>query len=280
MHHKFVVVDEQITLTGSPNFTLSGLHGDIGQFASLGNANHLLRLNSAHLAALFTEEFELMWGDGPGGRADSRFGLQKPYRPPQTVRIGPTRIDLQFSPTSPTRPWTDTVNGLAGRWLQQADQSIDLALFVFSDQSLSTLLQTSHQAGVPVRALIDPGFAYRPYSEALDLLGISRPNAQCRYDAGNNPWLPSLQTVGVPVLPEGDVLHHKFAVLDERMVLTGSQNWSAAANFQNDEVLLAIANPTVAAHFQREFDRLYQRSNIGVPGWLLEKIEQERSRCP
>ncbi|MEO0410192.1 MAG: phospholipase D-like domain-containing protein, partial [Cyanobacteria bacterium P01_A01_bin.135] len=189
------------------------------------------------------------------------------------------RVDLQFSPTSPTRPWSESVNALAGQWLLQADQSIDLALFVFSDQQLSTLLQKSYTAGVAIRALIDAGFAYRPYSEALDLLGIALLNTQCRYDHGNSPWLPSLQTVGVPALPEGDVLHHKFAVLDNQRVITGSQNWSAAANFQNDEVLLAIANPTVAAHFQREFERLYGQASTGVPGWLLEKVDEARSRC-
>ncbi|MGB3615276.1 MAG: phospholipase D-like domain-containing protein, partial [Elainellaceae cyanobacterium] len=246
---------------------------------SLGNANHLLQLTSLELAQLFMQEFDLMWGDGPDGQADSRFGLQKPYRPAQTLRIGSTRVDVQFSPTSPTRPWPDSVNGLAGRWLLQANRSIDLALFVFSDQQISAILQTPHRAGVPIRALIESGFAYRPYSEALDLLGVALVNAQCRYDEGNSPWLPSLQTVGVPSLPEGDVLHHKFAVVDGQGVITGSQNWSEAANSTNDEVLLAIANPTVAAHFQQEFDRLYARASLGVPTWLTEKIDQRRDQC-
>ncbi|MGF1514972.1 MAG: phosphatidylserine/phosphatidylglycerophosphate/cardiolipin synthase family protein [Elainellaceae cyanobacterium] len=279
MHHKFVIVDEQRVLTGSANFTLSGLHGDLDSDASLGNANHLLNIASASLAQIFTQEFEIMWGDGPGGQPDSQFGLQKPYRGPQTVALGDTQIELQFSPTSPTRPWGESVNGLAGRWLERASQSIDLALFVFSDQQLSAALQAPHRSGVPIRALIDGGFAYRPYSEGLDLLGVALPNAQCRYDEGNAPWLPALTAVGVPALPDGDVLHHKFAVLDGQRVLTGSQNWSEAANARNDEALLAIASPIVAAHFQQEFDRLYGRASIGVPGWLMQKIEQARSRC-
>lgn len=279
MHHKFLVIDGQTVVTGSANFTVSGLHGDLDSAASLGNANHLLAIASKDLAQLFTQEFELMWGDGPGGQPDSRFGLQKPYRPAQTLWIEDARVEIQFSPTSLAQPWGESVNGLAGRWLTQASQSIDLALFVFSDQRLSAALQTPHRQGIPIRALIDSGFAYRPYSEGLDMLGVSLVNAQCRYDDGNAPWLPSLPTVGVPALPEGDVLHHKFAVLDGQQVITGSQNWSEAANTRNDEVLLAIAHPTVAAHFQQEFDRLYARSSIGVPGWLTKKIDQERSRC-
>ena len=78
-----------------------------------------------------------------------------------------------------------------------------------------------------------------------------------------------LATIGVPTLPQGDLLHHKFAVLDRRTVIAGSHNWSNAANYNNDETLLVIQdNPTVAAHFNREFDRLYQGGVIGIPAKL------------
>ena len=55
MHHKFVVIDRQRVLTGSANFTSSGLHGDAGQTSSRGNVNHLLQLNSPELAQLFAD---------------------------------------------------------------------------------------------------------------------------------------------------------------------------------------------------------------------------------
>jgi hypothetical protein len=40
-----------------------------------------------------------------------------------------------------------------------------------------------------------------------------------------------------------------------------------------------IDNPTVAAHFQREFDRLYQDATLGVPSFVQKKIHQQQSRC-
>ena len=58
MHHKFLVIDRQRVLTGSANFTSSGLQGDAGQARSRGNVNHLLQLESPELAGIFAEEFE------------------------------------------------------------------------------------------------------------------------------------------------------------------------------------------------------------------------------
>jgi phosphatidylserine/phosphatidylglycerophosphate/cardiolipin synthase-like enzyme len=281
MHHKVVIIDNTIVLVGSVNFTMSGVHGDYGSATSLGNANHLLKITSPALAAMFSEEFALLWGDGPGGQTDSLFGLQKPHRPPQQVALSPTSsITVQFSPASPSRhTWEESANGLIGRTLSRSTQTIDMALFVFSDQTLSHALQRQQQAGTQIRALIEPGLAYRSYSETLDIMGVALPNSRCNYDEGNRPWMRPLTTVGVPQLPDGDVLHHKFGVIDHHLVITGSQNWSAAANNSNDENVLVIDNATVAAHFEREFERLYGAASLGVPSWLQDKMTDQQAKC-
>ena len=274
MHHKFMVVDNQRLIVSSANWTFSDTHGDLFQPESIGNANHLLKIESPTLAQVFTQEFNLMWGDGVGGQPDSKFGLQKPYRSPIQVQVGNSIVTVQFSPTSTRHPWPRSVNGLIGRTLTAAARNVDLALFVFSEQNLSNILEARHQNGVQVRSLVDPGFAYRDYSEVLDMLGVTLPNSQCRVEANNRPWSNPIATAGIPNLAEGDLLHHKFGLIDGRTVITGSQNWSDAANYGNDENLLVISNPTIAAHFQREFDRLYQSATLGVPGWLQAKIQQ------
>jgi len=277
MHHKFVVIDGKTVLTGSVNFSWSEAHGDFLTPESLGNANHLLKIQSGRVAQLFTQEFNQMWGNN--APESSKFGLKKPYRPPQTVSLAPnSSITVQFSPTSTRQPWQQSGNGLIGRALSQASQSIDLALFVFSDQQLSNILEVSHRKGVAIRALIDPQFAFREYSEGLDMMGIALPDKKCRIEAGNRPWKPGISTVGIPTLPQGDILHHKVGIVDRRWVITGSQNWSEAANTTNDETLLVIDNPTVAAHFQREFDRLYSTAILGRSP-SLERRLRERSQC-
>lgn len=280
MHHKFIIIDGRTVVTGSANLTTSGVHGDARSAGSMGNPNSLLVIESPGLASIFTQEFDLMWGDGMGGQPDSLFGLQKPYRPAQTVTLpNGTTVDVQFSPTSSSRDWSESVNGLIARSLSPAAQSIDLALFVFSDQPISDSLQSIAQQGVPIRALIDAGFAYRDYSEGLDMLGVAMPSHRCQIEADNRPWTSPITTVGVPTLAQGDVLHHKFGVVDGETVIIGSQNWSKAANFGNDENLLVIRNPTVAAHYSREFERLYRTAAVGLTTDLQDRLQDRQQKC-
>lgn len=280
MHHKFLVIDRRWVLTGSANLTLSGTHGDGDEPDSRGNVNVILKIDSAPMADRFTEEFNLMWGDGPGGRTDSRFGLKKPHRPAQAIALPNSSVTLQFSPLSPTKPYDQSVNGLINRTLSQSTRSIDLALFVFSEQPIVNQLEAQVKAGTALRALIDPSFVYRSYSEALDMLGVALPDQRCRIEADNRPWLTPSASVGSPQLPSGDKLHHKFAVIDGTTVIIGSQNWSHAANTENDETLLVIRNPTVAAHFNREFERLYRSPYVGNTSLLERKTADSQQRCP
>ncbi|MDY6938371.1 MAG: phospholipase D-like domain-containing protein [Cyanobacteriota bacterium] len=280
MHHKFAIVDDRLTIVTSANFTPSGIHGDPHKPASRGNANNLLELKSPELARGFTEEFDLLWGDGPDRKPDSRFGLQKPPRDPYRVRLGDTSVFVRFSPTSRTRPLSESSNGTIAQILDRAVNSVDLALFVFSEQSLADVLGERHRDGVEVRSLIDPSFAFREYSEGLDMLGVALPNSECEYEAQNRPWKNPIDSVGVPRLPPGDKLHHKFALIDDAIVISGSHNWSAAANHQNDETLVMVRSPVVAAHFRREFDRLYTDAELGLPGSLQDSVREWQRQCP
>ncbi|HLO87660.1 MAG TPA: DUF655 domain-containing protein [Nostocaceae cyanobacterium] len=279
MHHKFVVIDNRFVIVTSANFTLSDTSGDFNNPASLGNANNLLKIDSPELAAIFTEEFNLMWGDGPEGQPDSKFGLQKPLRLPKQILLGDSKITVQFSPISPTQPWINSSNGLIAKTLETATKNVDLALFVFSEQRLANTLQQRHQKNIPIRALIEPQFAYRPYSEALDMMGVAL-SEKCKYEIDNNPWKNPITTVGIPTLAKGDLLHHKFATIDNKTVITGSHNWSEAANSGNDETLIIIENPTVAAHYEREFNRLYAKIQPGLPPRIQAKITEEKQTCP
>jgi phosphatidylserine/phosphatidylglycerophosphate/cardiolipin synthase-like enzyme len=278
MHHKFIIIDNQFIITGSANFTLSDFFGDFNNLENRGNANNLLVINSPQLANLFTEEFNLMWGDGQNGQLDGKFGLQKPSRDSQQIIVGNSVIEVHFSPTSATIPWYLSSNGLIARTLDIAKTEIDLALFVFSEQNLANLLESKNQNRVTIKALIDPGFAFRYYSEALDMLGVTLSN-KCKTEVNNHPWQVPIQTVGVPELFPGDKLHHKFALIDDKIVITGSHNWSEAANVQNDETVLVIYSSKISAHFAREFNRLYENSKLGLPMNFAKKQKMKQQQC-
>ena len=258
---------------------MSDVHGDFATPESRGNDNALLVIYSPALASLYAEEFAVLWGDGPDQKQDSRFGKQKPFRAVRSLSLPGSTLQVQFSPTPKPQTWHQSVNGLIAKTLTQAQRTADLALFVFSEQGLSNTLAQAATRGVQVRTLIDPGFAYRDYSEGLDMLGVRMLTAKCVYEKDNQPWTTPIQSVGIPQLPEGDKLHHKFALVDDTTVIIGSQNWSKAANETNDENLIVLRNPTVAAHFRREFDRLYSTADLGVTPRLQAILNKRRREC-
>jgi competence ComEA-like helix-hairpin-helix protein len=278
MHHKFMVIDGTIVITGSSNWTTSDVHGDVDNFDTRGNANNLLKINSSQLAQLFTKEFNFMWGDGIGGKRDSKFGLGKPFREPQQVNIDDGLITVHFSPTPKNIENSSSGNDLIINTLDRANKNVDLALFVFTDQNIANELETRHQKQVQIRALIDREFAFRDYSEGMDLLGVALSN-NCRYEPNNRPWQNTIQTVGTTDLPIGDKLHHKFAIIDNRIVITGSHNWSDAADRLNDETLLIIDSSQLAAHFDREFNNLYSQATLGIPDRIQQKITADFKQC-
>ncbi|AII48447.1 hypothetical protein KR52_04705 [Synechococcus sp. KORDI-52] len=277
MHHKFLVIDQTTVITGSANLTSSGLHGDAGRPSSRGNVNHLLRLNSSELAALFRQEFAQMWGDGPGGKQDSRFGLQKAGGGVRRLQVGGIPVEVLFSP-HPKRDRNHGLN-LLTRQLKTAKKRIDLALFVFSAQQLTNVLREQIEQGVTIRLVADPGFASRPFSEVLDLLGVTLPDHACKVEAGNHPLEQGLNAIGTPRLARGDKLHHKFAVIDNKTVITGSFNWSPSAAHINDETLLVIHSPQLAQHFTREMDRLWDTAELGITPHIQRKLDRQKIRC-
>ncbi len=277
MHHKFLVTDRRVVVTGSANFSPSCIHGDADDPRTRGNVNHLLRLRSPALAALFVREFDKLWGDGPGGRPDSRFGLGKASGPAQRVLVGSTPVEVLFAPHRRLDPH----HGL--HWLERqlasARRRLDLSLFVFSAQNLADALAGLRQRGVAIRLLADPGFAHRFFSEVLDLMGVAIPDRFCALEADNQRWQQPLSSVGIPRLASGDKLHHKFAVIDGQRVISGSFNWSPSAAHQNDELLLRFDSPALARHFEAEMDRLWRGSELGPSERLRRRQLKQWRRC-
>ncbi|MFQ3679280.1 MAG: phospholipase D-like domain-containing protein [Pseudanabaenaceae cyanobacterium] len=261
MHHKFMVVDGETVVVSTANFTPSDMHGDFEAPDTRGNANNLVVIQSPQLARIFLQEFNLMWGDGPGGQTDSRFGTKKPHRPIQFVDVGGASIGVKFSPDSRRVPFERTSNGAIAAALEAARQRIDFMLFVFAEPRLGNLLEQKQAKGVKIRGLVDSGFAYTTYATTLDMWGYL--STQDCASGNGRPWRNPLTTVGIARIARGDKLHHKSAVIDRQTIVTGSHNWSTNANHTNDETLLVIRHPTVAAHYDREFERLYEGAILG-----------------
>ena len=63
-------------------------------------------------------------------------------------------------------------------------------------------------------------------------------------------------------VPGQSLMHHKFAIFEDRLVATGSYNWTNSAEHANCENLVILDEPEVIARFQREFHRLWRDAKV------------------
>lgn len=235
MHHKFVVLDGEAVWTGSWNFTPK----DTFQYD-----NNAALIRSRDLAENYTAEFEKMFT----GR---KFGPTKPKEVPNpTIEIGGVTVETVFEAegNAPAR----IIERIRG-----ARESITFLAFTFTHDDIGTAIEERYRAGVAVRGVNENLQSDRPEAELrrFRTAGMDKeqpagtPRPACK--AG-----PGVLTDGNPRL-----MHHKVIVIDGRTVIFGSFNFSKNAADDNDENLLIIDDPAIAAAFLDEFCRVY---NVAV----------------
>jgi phosphatidylserine/phosphatidylglycerophosphate/cardiolipin synthase-like enzyme len=124
--------------------------------------------------------------------------------------------------------------------INRANRSVYVAVYSFTRDSLATALISAKERGVEVRVVIERERAYEQGSE-----------------------YPRLKSAGVDVRLDGNPnsMHHKFMVIDGYVVVTGSYNWSSAAEDRNDENIVVILDRDVAQRFVQEFERIWQTAS-------------------
>ncbi|GIX49220.1 MAG: hypothetical protein KatS3mg131_3431 [Candidatus Tectimicrobiota bacterium] len=135
------------------------------------------------------------------------------------------------------------------REIARARSEILVAVYALTSEELAWVLVKAARRGVQVRVVLDRDVdREQPASQGNFL---QRHGVAVRRVAG----LPSPRSAG----SQGR-MHQKFAVLDRQVVLTGSYNWTLAAERLNDENLLIFrdAGP-LAAEYRREFFRLWRK---------------------
>ncbi len=129
-------------------------------------------------------------------------------------------------------------NSLEGRLVTKlglATERIDAALYDLDSEPITDALIDAHKRDVKVRVLTE--------NDNVDEAEIKR-----------------LQKAGVPVLDDGDnegLMHHKFFVIDERYVWTGSYNTTYNGAYKNDNNVVWIDSEPLAYNFTQEFREMY-----------------------
>ena len=71
-------------------------------------------------------------------------------------------------------------------------------------------------------------------------------------------------TAAIPGVP--DLMHHKYVVRDAASVWTGSTNWTADSWTREENVILTVDSPAVAARYLVDFEQLWSTRDVSRSG--------------
>ncbi|MBM2844191.1 MAG: hypothetical protein HW404_2028 [Anaerolineales bacterium] len=187
------------------------------------NDNNLIRLRDPAAAQAFAAEFDEMF-------SQSRFGaLSAPSVERQGLDTPGGLLEIYFAPEDGVAPRIVEL-------IQDARQSVVFLAFALTSEEIAGALGAKAAEGVEVRGVMDAGQSGNLGSRYRELLEAG---VEVRLDG--NP----------------DRMHHKVIVIDGRLVITGSYNFSRSAETQNDENLIVLHDAAAAAAYRVEFERVF-----------------------
>jgi phosphatidylserine/phosphatidylglycerophosphate/cardiolipin synthase-like enzyme len=71
-------------------------------------------------------------------------------------------------------------------------------------------------------------------------------------------------TAAIPGVP--DLMHHKYVVRDAASVWTGSMNWTADSWTREENVVVTVDSPGVAARYREDFEQLWTTRTVSRSG--------------
>ena len=142
----------------------------------------------------------------------------------------PTIAEVCFSPGDECRL---KISSLLG----QARRTADICVFTITDDRITADILAAHERGLAIRIISDDDKAY---DEGSDVTRLARAGVELCVDESEAH------------------MHHKFAIFDRRILLTGSYNWTRSAARYNRENLMVSDDGKLVGAYQRNFDELWQ----------------------
>ena len=152
---------------------------------------------------------------------------QLPTRTVAPPASAPAHIEAYFTPGTECE---DRIIAELGR----ADK-IDIAVYSITNPKIANAIIAAHRRGARVRILTDRTMAGHKSS-----------------------MIDELVAAGIPVRTNRrhKIEHNKFAVFDNRRMVTGSYNWTTAATKYNSENCIFLTHP--AQEYSKRFEYLWR----------------------
>jgi phosphatidylserine/phosphatidylglycerophosphate/cardiolipin synthase-like enzyme len=240
MHDKFIVRDGASVWSGSGNFTNGGL---------LLQDNHFFVMDSPAIAAAYSKTF----GDlgSPGHSASHTTGVTSS---PTNVKIGNIPVTIFFSTQVGAAEGIETE---VQNRLKNANKIRVIAMLVSDPGILAGLLALKKK---DIKGVLDPHEMKVVMKKKTGDPNFWFANGDPRFVAANSH---AFNGTG----DKNDFMHNKVMIIDDKVVITGSYNFSENAE-ANDENLLVFESAALAGAYNRYFNALfaqYQKTGLKLP---------------
>jgi mitochondrial cardiolipin hydrolase len=144
------------------------------------------------------------------------------------------RQEVLFSPGDEC--WQKLVELFEG-----AKGRVEVCVFTITDNRIVRAMLACQQRGVRIRVISD--------DEKANDLGSD---------------IDALQAAGIPVRMDNDPnhMHHKYAIFDQEVVVTGSYNWTRSAAQGNEENIVLLPDQSILCRFQHHFEELWTQLRL------------------
>lgn len=222
MHSKYCVIDNRTVLTGSFNPTTR----------ARSDYNNLLVINSTVLASFYRSNFESLKARGKAKSGVTAAAVGTGRR--NMAVLNGTAVSVYFCPGD------DCVEAVK-REIAAARKSIIFASYSFTHPEIANELILKAASNITVEGVMEKSGTGSKYSKYSSMIanGIS-----IRLESSKR------------------LMHHKFFVIDNETVMTGSFNPTQNAAERNDENLIIIRNREVAVEYNEEFNRIYGGEDV------------------
>ncbi|MFN8674663.1 MAG: phospholipase D-like domain-containing protein [Candidatus Sericytochromatia bacterium] len=178
-------------------------------------------VKSEQLAKNFTNEFNTMF-------EKNDFSSPREGKVPfPSINIGDVNIKTFFSPMGGAK------KAILDE-LSKAKKSIKFMAFSFTDSDMASVMANKKAAGIKVEGVYD----------------------QCLN--GQYSTFRFLFSKGVQVMTDGNqaLMHSKTMIIDDKVVINGSYNFSKNAETNNNEDILIISSTSLAKNFIEEYNKV------------------------
>jgi phosphatidylserine/phosphatidylglycerophosphate/cardiolipin synthase-like enzyme len=189
------------------------------------NANYVVLIDSSEIANQYLNEFNQMY--------DGNFHTDKQKFSQIKVNLtNSTNVEVLFSPQD------SVIETKLLPLINSAKNYIYIPIFFFTSKEMSDALINAHLRGVDIKIINDATNAHTKYS-VHKILRKSGIKVKTENYAGK--------------------MHMKSIIIDDKISVLGSMNYTKSANLRNDENILIIYNSEIAKYLKGTFMYLWNK---------------------